>query len=100
MRVSPLHLERDAVHLDEASHAVPVLNFGHDYERYVAEHCTPGAPGRLVTMAESQDDWKVWEMHPALRRATRSSSSYAGARPSSSAYPMATSPWKSARTRP
>jgi mannose-6-phosphate isomerase-like protein (cupin superfamily) len=64
MRVSPLHLERDAVHLDEASHAVPVRNFGHDYERYVAEHCTPGAPGRLVTLAESQHDWKVWEMHP------------------------------------
>ncbi|MBE2248361.1 MAG: cupin domain-containing protein [Myxococcus sp.] len=65
MSEKPLNLERDAIHLGAPSTAVPVPGFEHDYEKYVAAHCSPDDPGRLVTLATSTKDWPVWETHPA-----------------------------------
>jgi mannose-6-phosphate isomerase-like protein (cupin superfamily) len=60
----PLDLRVDAVHLDHGTRALPVLAFNHDYDAYIAKFCAPGAPGRLVTLATSEADWPVWEVHP------------------------------------
>ena len=62
MTTQPLHLERDAIHLGETVVALP--NFNNGYEAYIAAHCKE-APGRLVSMATSDKDWPVWEVHPA-----------------------------------
>ncbi len=53
MNEKPLQLESDAIHLAGLSGAVPVPGFGNDYERYMAAHCTPADPGRLVSLATS-----------------------------------------------
>jgi quercetin dioxygenase-like cupin family protein len=52
--------------LDAASPAVPLPGFGFDgpaFEAYIAAHCTPGAPGRLIMIETSPTDWPVWERH-------------------------------------
>lgn len=60
----PLRLERDAVHLDSHVGAVPLPGFENGYDAYIAAHCAPGAPGRLVSLAVSDKHWPVWETHP------------------------------------
>lgn len=65
MEKRPLHLERDAIHLSHRGGVVPIPDFGHEYERYVAAHCTADDPGRLVVIAESKEDWPSWEIHPS-----------------------------------
>lgn len=60
-----LQLLKDAVHLDADSKARPVLDFGHDYGKYLAEFCSQEDPGRLVCLYETKTDWESWESHPA-----------------------------------
>lgn len=60
-----LQLLKDAVHLGAPSKALPVFDFGHDYDKYLVEFCSDEDPGRLVTLYETKTDWESWEAHPA-----------------------------------
>lgn len=60
-----LNLTADAVHLGARSSARPVFDFGHDYEKYLADFCSDEDPGRLVCLYETKVDWESWEAHPA-----------------------------------
>ncbi|MFI5321752.1 MAG: cupin domain-containing protein [Myxococcota bacterium] len=60
---SPIHLPSDAT-----APAVPIHAFGFDgpsFEKYIAKHCTPGAPGRLAMIESSSTNWSAWECHEA-----------------------------------
>jgi uncharacterized cupin superfamily protein len=60
---SPIHLP-SRVGADRPLVALP--NFGFDasaFEAYIAAHCAPGEPGRLVMIESSPTDWPVWECH-------------------------------------
>lgn len=61
---TPLQLGHDAIHLDSTTRAVPLPGFDHGYDAYIAAHCAPGTPGRLVTIEVSSESWSAWEMHP------------------------------------
>jgi quercetin dioxygenase-like cupin family protein len=65
MTTQHLRLLRDGVHLGDAGAAIPLPAFDNGYDRYIAAHCGKDAPGRLVTMATTTEDWPVWEVHPA-----------------------------------
>lgn len=66
----PFDLSKTPIHLDgradpEAS-AIPLREFTFDaesFERYIAQHCRPGAPGRLVMIESTPTDWSAWECH-------------------------------------
>jgi quercetin dioxygenase-like cupin family protein len=48
------------------SPAVPLPEFGFDgpaFESYIAKHCTPGAPGRLIMIQSTPTSWGAWECH-------------------------------------
>lgn len=60
-----LNLLRDAVHLSALSQARPVFDFGHDYDKYLADFCSDDDPGRLICLYETKTDWGAWEAHPA-----------------------------------
>jgi mannose-6-phosphate isomerase-like protein (cupin superfamily) len=66
---APLDLSRTPIHLAaDVRCVVPLPGFGFDppaFERYVAEHCPPGAPGRLMMVETTPKDWPSWECHPA-----------------------------------
>jgi len=60
---TPIHLGSEAGGEDSA---VPLPGFGFDppaFESYIAEHCKPGAPGRLVMVETTPSDWRSWECH-------------------------------------
>jgi uncharacterized cupin superfamily protein len=66
----PFDLSRTPIHLgsrvsaDEP--ALPLPGFGFDgpsFEAYVRAHCAPGAPGRLVMIETTPQDWPAWECH-------------------------------------
>jgi quercetin dioxygenase-like cupin family protein len=66
----PFDLSRTPIHLgsqvDAAHPALPLPGFGFDgpaFEAYIAEHCGPGAPGRLIMVETSPSDWSAWECH-------------------------------------
>lgn len=66
----PFDLSKTPIHLDPRAGpentALPVSGFnfdGESFERYTAEHCGPGAPGRLVMIESSPTDWGAWECH-------------------------------------
>lgn len=66
----PYDLSRSPIHLGSevgaANPAVPLPDFGFDgpsFERYIAEHCAPGAPGRLVMVETTPTNWPAWECH-------------------------------------
>ncbi len=61
----PINLALDALHLPAHGATAVLPEFGNDYERYIAAHCTPTDPGRLVSVATTTKDWPVWEVHPA-----------------------------------
>lgn len=68
----PFDLSETPIHLDSevSSHhsAVPLLDFGFDgpaFEAYIAKHCRSGAPGRLIMVESSSEDWSFWECHTA-----------------------------------
>ncbi len=61
---TPIHLA-SVVNAD--SPAVPLPGFGFDgpaFERYMAEHCSDAAPGRLIMIETTPTDWPSWECHP------------------------------------
>ena len=67
----PFDLSKTPIHLGStagADHpAVPLFDFGFDgpaFEAYIAEHCTPDAPGRLVMVESTPTNWGSWECHP------------------------------------
>ena len=60
-----LNLLKDAVHLGAPSSALPVFDFNHDYDAYLAAFCKESDPGRLVSLYETKSDWEAWEAHPA-----------------------------------
>jgi mannose-6-phosphate isomerase-like protein (cupin superfamily) len=66
----PFDLSKSPIHLDSRAGghhaAVPLAGFGFDgpsFEDYIAKHCAPGAPGRLVMVEASPVSWPVWECH-------------------------------------
>ncbi len=68
----PFHLDATPIHLGSGaggeSQALPLEGFGFDvpsFEAYIAEHCSPGAPGRLVMVETTPADWPAWECHTA-----------------------------------
>jgi quercetin dioxygenase-like cupin family protein len=67
----PFDLSKTPIHLGSrvaAEPAVSLPGFGFDgpaFEDYIAKHCAPGAPGRLVMIESSPVDWGMWERHPA-----------------------------------
>ncbi len=64
MTAAKLDLTHDAVHLGAALACTAIPAFNHDYDRYIAAHCTDADPGRLITIYESTADWSSWETHP------------------------------------
>ncbi len=64
----PFDLSKSPIHLPShaTAPAVPIHAFGFDgpaFEAYMAKHCTPGAPGRLVMIETSPANWGSWECH-------------------------------------
>ena len=66
----PFDLSRSPIHLGSEvgaeNPAVPLPDFGFDgpsFERYIAEHCKSGAPGRLVMIETTPTNWGAWECH-------------------------------------
>jgi mannose-6-phosphate isomerase-like protein (cupin superfamily) len=66
----PFDLSKTPIHLgsvvDADNPAVPLLEFkfdGASFERYITQHCVPGAPGRLVMIESTPTNWGAWECH-------------------------------------
>jgi mannose-6-phosphate isomerase-like protein (cupin superfamily) len=60
---SPIHLG-SRVGVDNPAVALHGFGFnGPAFEAYMAEHCAPDAPGRLVMIETSPIDWPAWECH-------------------------------------
>jgi len=69
--VTPIDLSEHPIHLgtvaEEATSAVLLKDFTFDgpgFEAYIANHCTTDAPGRLVMIESTAQDWATWERHP------------------------------------
>ena len=52
------------IHLAAESRAIAVPDFAGDFDAYVARHCSPEEPGRLVMSFHTEKDWAMWECHP------------------------------------
>ncbi len=68
MTSGPYDLSKTPIHLQTSSEAgaVPVADFSFDgpsFERYTADYCTDGGPGRLMMIEESPVNWPAWECH-------------------------------------
>lgn len=66
----PFDLSKSPIHLDSqvgaSKPAIPLHGFGFNgpaFEAYMAAHCSPEAPGRLVMIETSPTDWPAWECH-------------------------------------
>jgi mannose-6-phosphate isomerase-like protein (cupin superfamily) len=66
----PFDLSQTPIHLgsrvDTLDPAVPLVGFGFDgpsFESYIAAHCAPGSPGRLIMVESTPGDWPAWECH-------------------------------------
>lgn len=62
----PFDLSKSPIHLSEHAPAAPQHGFGFNgpaFEAYMARHCAPGAPGRLVMIETTPKDWPAWERH-------------------------------------
>ena len=66
----PFDLSKSPIHLSSRvgakDPAIPLHGFGFNgpaFEAYIAAHCTPDAPGRLVMIEASPVDWPAWECH-------------------------------------
>jgi quercetin dioxygenase-like cupin family protein len=66
----PFDLSRTPIHLNLTAgagrSAVPLPGFGFDgkaFASYIAEHCAPGAPGRLIMIETTPTSWGAWECH-------------------------------------
>ena len=63
----PINLNRTPIHLDQSSGTLLLQDFNFDgpsFEAYIAAHCSESAPGRLVMIESTAEDWKTWERHP------------------------------------
>jgi mannose-6-phosphate isomerase-like protein (cupin superfamily) len=63
LSTTPIHL---ASEVGPDTPAVPLPGFGFDpraFEAYIAAHCTPGAPGRLIMVETTPTSWGAWECH-------------------------------------
>lgn len=67
----PYDLSKTPIHLGSTSSgdnpAVPLPEFGFDgpaFEDYIAKHCEPDAPGRLIMVESTPTNWPTWECHP------------------------------------
>ncbi len=70
IETGPFDLSQSPIHLSSRvgadNPAVPLHGFGFDgpaFEAYIAAHCTPADPGRLVMIETSPTDWPAWECH-------------------------------------
>lgn len=63
--MSAFNLTDTALHLSGAQRVVPLPGFAHDYDAYVAQHCTPADPGRILVQYTTTEAWPTWEVHPA-----------------------------------
>jgi mannose-6-phosphate isomerase-like protein (cupin superfamily) len=66
----PFDLSKTPIHLGSLAGAdtpaVPIPDFGFDgraFGAYVAEHCSPSAPGRLIMVESTLTNWGAWECH-------------------------------------
>lgn len=66
----PIDLSRTPIHLPsiaggaEPAQALPWFAFdGPSFGRYVEEHCSDTAPGRLLMIETMAGDWPTWERH-------------------------------------
>ncbi len=66
----PIDLSKTPIHLptinggDHSFEPLGWFNFdGESFGRYVTEHCTDDAPGRLVMIETMLADWPTWERH-------------------------------------
>jgi mannose-6-phosphate isomerase-like protein (cupin superfamily) len=66
----PFDLSKSPIHLGSRvgvdNPAVPLPGFGFDgpsFEAYIAAHCEDGAPGRLIMVESTPQDWPAWECH-------------------------------------
>jgi len=66
----PFDLSTTPIHLDSEvgakSPAVPLPDFGFDgpsFGAYIGAHCKEGAPGRLLMVESTPNDWPAWERH-------------------------------------
>lgn len=66
----PIDLSRTPIHLPSiAGEAAPAQALswftfdGSSFGRYVQEHCSEAAPGRLLMVETMTNDWPSWERH-------------------------------------
>lgn len=66
----PFDLSKTPIHLGSEvgadNPAVPLPGFGFNgpaFEAYIAKHCKPGAPGRLIMVESTPTNWGAWECH-------------------------------------
>jgi quercetin dioxygenase-like cupin family protein len=62
----PFDLSKSPIHLNESAPAAPQHGFGFNgpaFEAYMAKHCAPGAPGRLIMIETTPTNWPAWERH-------------------------------------
>ena len=66
----PFDLSETPIHLGSVvaaeNPAIPLPGFGFDgpaFGAYMEQHCSPGAPGRLVMIEASPVNWGAWECH-------------------------------------
>jgi uncharacterized cupin superfamily protein len=64
----PFDLSSTPIHLanDGSRPVVPLPGFGFDgpsFEAYIADHCEPDAPGRLLMVESTPGNWGAWECH-------------------------------------
>jgi quercetin dioxygenase-like cupin family protein len=66
----PFDLSKTPIHLGSVvgldSSALPLPEFAFDgkaFGGYIAEHCAPGAPGRLIFVESTAANWGAWECH-------------------------------------
>ncbi|MAE96953.1 MAG: cupin [Deltaproteobacteria bacterium] len=62
----PFDLGSTPIHIGPGSRTIPIADFGFDvasFEAYIAAHCRPGEPGRLIMVETTPSDWPSWECH-------------------------------------
>lgn len=66
----PFDLSSTPIHLGALAGAekpaAPLPGFGFDgpaFQKYIADHCAAGAPGRLIMVESTPQSWPAWECH-------------------------------------
>jgi mannose-6-phosphate isomerase-like protein (cupin superfamily) len=70
LATGPYDLSHTPIHIDSEvgarNPAVPLPGFGFNgpaFEAYIAQHCSAGAPGRLLMVESTPTNWEAWECH-------------------------------------